>query len=93
MGTNLVEVVMWWPPLALLWLAAVPHSGLVAVAGIGVGLVVLGLVDAAIPRWADRTERGIRRYGSQREGVVPVEIHGGSAAAHTSATLRRIPDW
>lgn len=48
MGAHLVEVVMWWPALALMWLVAVPHSGLLAVTRIGAGLVVLAWIRGRV---------------------------------------------
>jgi hypothetical protein len=44
-ATNIVAALVWWPALAVMWCAVVPGSGVAAVAGIGLGLTVLGLVD------------------------------------------------
>lgn len=41
---------MWWPALAMICVAGWPGSGLGTVAGVGVGLVVLGLVDFGLHR-------------------------------------------
>ncbi|HEY1968231.1 MAG TPA: hypothetical protein VGH89_09805, partial [Pseudonocardia sp.] len=65
MGTNLVAVLAWWPGLAMLWWAAVPCCGIATVAGIGVGLAVLGLVDTLTQSW------GQRRHAANRHPRSP----------------------
>jgi hypothetical protein len=49
---------MWWPALAMICAAGWPGSGLGTVLGIGIGLMVLGLVDFVFQAW--RKERGHR---------------------------------
>lgn len=43
--TSAARPLLWWPALAMICVAAWPGSGVGTVAGIGVALVVLGLVD------------------------------------------------
>jgi hypothetical protein len=49
---------LWWPALAVICLATWPGSGVGTVAGIGVALMVLGLVDFGLERHRYRRVRG-----------------------------------
>jgi hypothetical protein len=52
------EPLLWWPALAMICVAAWPGSGVGTVAGIGVALVVLGLVDFGLEHRRHRHQRG-----------------------------------
>jgi hypothetical protein len=43
--TDLMHLLLWWPALATICVAAWPHSGIGTVVGIGAGLIALGLLD------------------------------------------------
>ena len=53
-GANMVRVLVWWPALSMIAVAARPGSDVVMIAGFGVGLLVLGLVNTALQAWLAR---------------------------------------
>jgi hypothetical protein len=55
-GTDSLRVLAWWPALSVIWWAAMPGAGVADVLGIGLGLTILGLVDAAASAWGRRHE-------------------------------------
>jgi hypothetical protein len=50
-GTESLRVLLWWPALSVIWWAAIPSAGVADVVGIGLGLAILGLVDAMASAW------------------------------------------
>ena len=54
-GANMVRVLVWWPALSIIAVAARPGSDVVMIAGFGAGLVVLGLVNTALQAWFARS--------------------------------------
>jgi hypothetical protein len=56
--TGAAQPLLWWPALAMICVAAWPGSGVGIVAGIGVALVVLGLVDFGLECHRYRRVRG-----------------------------------
>jgi hypothetical protein len=53
-GANMVRALVWWPALSMIAVAARPGSGVVMIAGFGVGLLVLGLVNTVVQAWLAR---------------------------------------
>ena len=78
LGANMAEVMVWWPGLAVLWWAVVPNAGVGSVAGIGLGLALLGLADTAAQMWGLR--RRARSAPATELGSGPAERLGQAAA-------------
>jgi hypothetical protein len=53
-GANMVRALVWWPALSMIAVAARPGSDVVMIAGFGVGLLVLGLVNTVVQAWLVR---------------------------------------
>jgi hypothetical protein len=51
----MVRALVWWPALSMIAVAARPGSDVVMIAGFGVGLLVLGLVNTALQAWFARS--------------------------------------
>jgi hypothetical protein len=56
--TSTARPLLWWPALAVICVATWPGSGVGTVAGIGVALMVLGLVDFGLECHRYRQGRG-----------------------------------
>jgi hypothetical protein len=82
-GTESLRVLLWWPALSVIWCAAIPSAGVADVVGIGLGLAILGIVDAIASAWGRC--HGIHRPVGGRDAMA------GQAAAG-SPTCSATPD-
>jgi hypothetical protein len=48
LGISVLRALLWWPAIAAIWFAAIPQSSPGVLVGIGVGLALLGLIDAMV---------------------------------------------
>jgi len=81
-GTNVVSALVWWPALSMVAVATRPGQGVVMIAGVGVGLLVLALVNTGLQAW-------LGRLAGERNGAVPAD--GFRDAARPSATAEHQP--
>jgi hypothetical protein len=81
-GTNMVRALVWWPALSMIAVAARPGSDVLMIAGFGVGLLVLGLVNTALQAWLARLARDAKRADP---------MNGLNGAARPPATVEQQP--
>jgi hypothetical protein len=73
-GTESLRVLLWWPALSVIWWAAIPSAGVADVVGIGLGLAILGLVDAMASAWGRC--HGIRKPVGGRDALAGQAVAG-----------------
>jgi hypothetical protein len=81
-GTNVVRALVWWPALSMIAVAARPGAGVAMIAGVGAGLLVLGLINTGLQAW-------LGRLAGDGNGAVPA--HGFRDAARPSVTAEHQP--
>jgi hypothetical protein len=75
-GTNVIRTLVWWPALSMIAVAARPGPSVVMIAGLGVALLMLGLVNTGLQAW-------LARLSGDRHGAAPTD--GSSGGARQSA--------
>jgi hypothetical protein len=83
-GSESLRALLWWPALSVIWWAAVPSAGVADVAGIGLGLAILGLVDAVASVW------GRRRSPSGSGEAIPGQITAASPARPSAGSRQSV---
>ncbi len=86
--TSLLQILVWWPALAILCVAAWPHSGVGTVAGIGLVLLALGLVDFGLEHgWRRRAPGVLTQRQTDRGNKRFRDVAGASRYAARSAAV------